>query len=196
MGPSFTVDAACASALLAIEIGVRDLLSHKCDLALVGGVERERAVADLGLFCQLGALSRREQIRPFDKDADGTILGEGLGMIVLKRRADAERDGNRIYAVIKGVGIASDGRALHVMAPRVEGEELALRRAYEMAGVSPRTRRADRSARHGDSGRRCGRDTGAEAASSANAKAHSALRARLGEVDDRPHHAGRGDRRA
>ena len=139
MGSSFTVDAACASALLAIEIGVRDLISRKCDLVLAGGANANAPLPTLSLFCQLGALSRQEQIRPFDKNADGTILGEGLGMIVLKRRADAERDGNRIYAFIKGVGIASDGRALHVMAPRVEGEELALRRAYEMAGFSPST---------------------------------------------------------
>ena len=139
MGSSFTVDAACASALLAIEIGVRDLISRKCDLVLAGGANANAPLPTLSLFCQLGALSRQEQIRPFDKNADGTILGEGLGMIVLKRRADAERDGNRIYAFIKGVGIASDGRALHVMAPRVEGEELALQRAYEMAGFSPST---------------------------------------------------------
>ena len=139
MGPSFTVDAACASALLAIEIGVRDLLSHKCDLVVAGGANVNAPLPTMSLFCQLGALSRKEQIRPFDKNADGTILGEGLGMIVLKRRADAERDGNRIYALVKGVGIASDGRALHVMAPRMEGEELALQRAYEMAGISPNT---------------------------------------------------------
>lgn len=139
MGPSFTVDAACASALLAIEIGVRDLLSGKCDLVLAGGANVNAPLPTMSLFCQLGALSHKEQIRPFDKNADGTILGEGLGMIVLKRREDAERDGDRIYAIVKGVGLASDGRALHVMAPRVEGEELALRRAYDMAGVDPAT---------------------------------------------------------
>jgi acyl transferase domain-containing protein/phosphopantetheinyl transferase len=139
MGPSFTVDAACASALLAIDIGVRDLLSQKCDLVLAGGANVNVPLPTTSLFCQLGALSRREQIRPFDKDADGTLLGGGIGMIVLKRKEDAQRDGNRIYALVKGVGVASDGRALHVMAPRVEGEELALRRAYEMAGVSPET---------------------------------------------------------
>jgi acyl transferase domain-containing protein len=93
----------------------------------------------LSIFCQLGALSPRQQLRPFDKKADGTLLGEGIGMLVLKRLQDAERDGDRIYAVIKGVGIASDGRGVSVMAPRVEGEELALRRAYEAAEVSPRT---------------------------------------------------------
>ncbi len=139
MGPSFTVDAACASALLAVEIGVRDLLSGKYDLVLAGGANVNAPLPTMSLFCQLGALSRKERIRPFDKSADGTILGEGLGMVVLKRREDAERDGDRIYALIKGVGVASDGRAVHVMAPRLEGEELALKRAYEMAGVSPDT---------------------------------------------------------
>ncbi len=137
MGPSYTVDAACASALIATDIGMRDLLSHKCDLALVGGVNIATPAPTFMLFCQLNALSHREQIRPFDKDADGTILGEGLGMVVLKRVEEAKRDGDRIYAVIKGTGTSSDGRAVHVMAPRLEGEELALRRAYEMAGISP-----------------------------------------------------------
>lgn len=139
MGPAYTVDAACASSLIALEAGMRDLLAQQCDLALVGGVQVTTPIPILSLFCQLNALSRRQQIRPFDKDADGTILGEGVGIIVLKRREDAERDGDRIYALIKGVGTASDGRARGVLAPRVEGGELALRRAYEWAGISPGT---------------------------------------------------------
>jgi phosphopantetheine--protein transferase-like protein len=139
MGPCYTVDGACASSLLALEIAIRDLSANKIDLAIIGGSQVSTPVPILGLFCQINALSHRQQIRPFDKDADGTILGEGIGMIVLKRRSDAKRDGNRIYALIKGVGSSSDGRGLSVMAPRAEGEELALRRAYEMADVSPRT---------------------------------------------------------
>ncbi len=139
MGPSYTVDAACASSLVAIEIALQALRSRQCDLALVGGVQVATPIPVLSLFCQLGALSRRQEIRPFDRDADGTILGEGIGLIVLKRRAEAEQDGDHIYAVIKGVGTASDGRARTVLTPRVEGEELALRRAYEMAGVAPET---------------------------------------------------------
>ena len=139
MGPTYTVDAACASSLVAVQLAVRDLLTGECDLALVGGAQVWVPVPTLNVFCQLGALSRRQQIRPFDKDADGTLLGEGIGMVVLKRLADAERDRDRIYAVIRGVGVASDGRGVGVMAPRVEGEELALRRAYEAAGVPPRT---------------------------------------------------------
>ncbi|HEU5422939.1 MAG TPA: type I polyketide synthase, partial [Nitrolancea sp.] len=135
----YTVDAACASSLIAIELALRDLQSGACDLALAGGSQVWIPVPALNVFCQLHALSHRQQIRPFDKDADGTLLGEGIGMIVLKRLADAERDGDRIYSVIRGVGVASDGRGTSVMAPRIEGEELALRRAYAAAGVAPET---------------------------------------------------------
>src|SRR5262249_54014692 len=117
MGPSYTVDAACASSLIATQIAMRDLMTDECDLALVGGVPGTAWGPISGLFCQLNALSRRQQIRPFDQQADGTILGEGVGMIVLKRRADAERDGDRIYALIRGVGTSSDGRGTSVMAP-------------------------------------------------------------------------------
>lgn len=139
MGPSYTVDAACASSLLAIDMAVRDLNAGRLDLALVGGSHVVTPVQVLMLFCQLGALSRREAIRPFDRDADGTILGEGIGMIVLKRLGDALRDGDRIYAAVRGVGVASDGRGASVMAPRLDGEILALRRAYESARVEPRS---------------------------------------------------------
>lgn len=139
MGMNFTVDAACASALLALELGVRDLLSDKCDTALVGGAFIISDLIPLAVFTQLNALSRRGEIRPFDQQADGTLMGEGVGILVLKRLEDAEQDRDRIYAVVKGIGTASDGRALGLLAPRVEGQELALRRAYEMAGLDPST---------------------------------------------------------
>jgi len=137
MGAAYTVDAACASSLVAIQHAVRDLLAGDCDLALAGGSQVWMPVATLNLFCRLGALSRRQQLRAFDKDADGTLLGEGIGTVVLKRADDAVCDGDRIYAVIRGVGVASDGRGMSVMAPRIEGEELALRRAYAAADVAP-----------------------------------------------------------
>src|SRR5262249_25612948 len=126
-----------ASSLVAVQLALRELRAGECDLALVGGSQVWMPVPTLGIFCQLGALSRRQQIRPFDKEADGTLLGEGVGMIVLKRLSDAGRDGDRVYALSRGVGLASDGRGLSVMAPRLEGEELALRRAYEGSGVAP-----------------------------------------------------------
>jgi len=137
MGPAYTVDAACASSLVAIDHAVRGLQSGDTDLALAGGAQVWMPVATLNLFCRLGALSRRQQLRAFDKDADGTLLGEGIGMVVLRRLEDALAAGDRVYALIRGVGVASDGRGAGVMAPRVEGETLALRRAYERAGVSP-----------------------------------------------------------
>lgn len=137
MGPNFTVDAACASSLIAADLAVRDLRAYRCDLALVGAVHLATHVPFLSVFCQLNALSRQSEIRPFDEHADGTLPGEGVGVMVLKRREEAEQDGDRIYAVIKSVGTSSDGRGLGPFAPRIEGEELAMRRAYEAAGISP-----------------------------------------------------------
>jgi acyl transferase domain-containing protein/phosphopantetheinyl transferase len=139
MGPSYTVDAACASSLVAVDLAIRGLRDGEFSMALAGGAHVSTPFTLMSLFCQLGALSRSQCIRPFDAGADGTLMSEGIGMVVLKRRADAERDGDRIYAVIQGVGVASDGRAVSVLAPRVDGEELALRRAYESAGIDPAT---------------------------------------------------------
>ncbi len=139
MGPNYTVDAACASSLIALDLAVQDLRCGKCDLSLVGGANLATAAPTFMLFCQLNALSRRGEIRPFDRDADGTLLGEGFGMVVLKRRSDAMRDGDNIYAFVKSVGVASDGRAQSVLRPRVEGEEIAIRRGYEAAAISPDT---------------------------------------------------------
>ena len=139
MGPNYLIDAACASSLVAVEMAARELRTGNCDLALAGGVNSNTSPVLMMIFSQLGALSHRGQLSSFDKDADGTLLGEGVGMVVLKRLAEAERDGNHIYAVLKNTGIASDGRATHVLAPRVEGEEMALRRAYEPVGIDPLT---------------------------------------------------------
>jgi acyl transferase domain-containing protein len=139
MGANYIVDAACASSLVAVDHAIRDLQSGRCDLAIAGGVHASTPPPIVTIFCQLKAISPKGQIRPFDDSADGTLLGEGVGMVVLKRLADAERDGNRIYATIRGIGVASDGRAVGLLAPRLEGEELALRRAYDTAGVPPQS---------------------------------------------------------
>jgi len=139
MGPNYLIDAACASSLVAIEMAARELETGRCDLAIAGGVNSNTSPVLMMIFSQLGALSHRGQLSSFDKDADGTLLGEGVGMVVLKRLDDAERDGNHIYAVLKNIGIASDGRATGVLAPRVEGEETALRRAYEPEHIDPLT---------------------------------------------------------
>lgn len=139
MGPNFTVDAACASSLIATELAIRDLRAGNADMILAGGVHVFAHIPFLQVFDTMRAMSLSSTIRPFDQDCDGTISGEGVGVLALKRLADAERDGDRIYAVIKGVGSASDGRAKGIVAPRPEGEELAMQRAYAAAGVAPQT---------------------------------------------------------
>lgn len=138
MGPNCIVDAACASSLVALEQACRELQLGRCDLMLSGGVHAQTPPHSYMIFSQINALSR-ERIRPFDAAGTGTLLGEGCGVVVLKRLADAERDGDRIYAVIKGIGVASDGRAKGLFAPRMEGQVVAMRRAYESSGIDPMT---------------------------------------------------------
>ena len=138
-GRNFTIDAACASSLIATEIAMEDLASGKADLVLAGGVHIFAHVPFLQVFDAMQAMSLSSTIRPFDENCDGTMSGEGVGILALKRVEDATRDGDRIYAVIRGAGSSSDGRAKGVTTPRVEGEELAMRRAYEAAGIDPRS---------------------------------------------------------
>ena len=138
MGPNYIIDAACSSSLVSVELAIKELLSNRCDMMLAGGVHAPCPPPLNMMFCQIGALSHSD-IRPFDKSADGTLLSEGLGIVVLKRLADAERDGDRIYAVVKGVGSSSDGKALGLLAPRKEGEVLAIQRAYAESGIDPDT---------------------------------------------------------
>lgn len=137
MGPNFIVDGACASSVLAVDAAVTELRRGRADMMLAGGVNTSTSVLVQIIFCKIGALSRRGKVRPFDRSADGTLLGEGQGIVVLKRLEDALRDEDRIYAVIKGIGAASDGRAMGLMAPRFEGEQLAMRRAYDASGLDP-----------------------------------------------------------
>jgi acyl transferase domain-containing protein len=138
-GPAYTVDAACASSLVAVDQACRDLADERTDLAICGGVHVAHEVTFWSVFCQLGALSRSQQIRPFAHKADGLLLGEGIGILVLKRLRDAEKSGDRIYAVIRGAGISSDGGSVGLMTPSVDGQLLALERAWSEAGIEPST---------------------------------------------------------
>jgi acyl transferase domain-containing protein/phosphopantetheinyl transferase (holo-ACP synthase) len=138
-GPAYTIDAACASALVAVDQACQLLETGRADLMLAGGVHLCHDPTFWSVFSQLGALSRAQRIRPFDRRADGLLIGEGVGVVVLKRAADAERDGDRIYAVVRGTGLASDGREASLMTPRVEGQLLALERAWRAAGLEPST---------------------------------------------------------
>ena len=136
-GANFTVDAACAASLAAVDAACKQLTTGAADLMLCGAVDLHNAIGDFLMFGSVFALSPTGRVATFDSAADGTALGEGVGCVVLKRLADARRDGDRIYAVIKGVGAASDGRARSLTAPRVAGQARAMRRAYRQARLSP-----------------------------------------------------------
>ena len=136
-GSNAVVDAACASSLAALRTAVMELQSHRCDVALTGGMDTFNDIFMYMCFSKTPALSPTGQARPFDANGDGTILGEGLGAVVLKRLSDAKRDGDRIYAVIKGLGSSSDGKGKAIYAPSAFGQQKALRRAYTDAGISP-----------------------------------------------------------
>ncbi len=136
-GINFSVDAACASSLAALYIGVRELRNHTSDMMLVAAADTHNQPGDYMSFSKVHALSPRGKCRTFDATADGIVISEGLAMLVLKRLSDAERDGDRIYAIIKGIAGSSDGRDLSLTAPRPAGQALSLERAYEDAGISP-----------------------------------------------------------
>ncbi|MFI5883164.1 beta-ketoacyl synthase N-terminal-like domain-containing protein [Streptomyces sp. NPDC051554] len=136
-GPAYTVDAACASSLIAVDQAVTELASGRCDLMLAGGVHHCHDITLWSVFSQLRALSPSQRIRPFHRDADGILIGEGTGVVVLKRLADAERDGDRIYAVIRGTGVSSDGRAASLVNPDSTGQTHAVRQAWQAAGLDP-----------------------------------------------------------
>jgi acyl transferase domain-containing protein/NAD(P)H-dependent flavin oxidoreductase YrpB (nitropropane dioxygenase family) len=137
-GTNYAVDAACASSLAAIDIACKELRAGTSSMVIAGGADVHNSIHDYQMFASVRALSPTGRCRPFDSSADGIALGEGVACVVLKRLADAERDGDRIYAVIKGIGSASDGRSLGLTAPRPEGQRRALERAYQVAGISPR----------------------------------------------------------
>ncbi|WP_141583421.1 beta-ketoacyl synthase N-terminal-like domain-containing protein [Actinomadura sp. WMMA1423] len=136
-GPAYTLDAACASSLLAVEHAVRALRGGQTDAMLAGAVHHAHHATVWSVFNRLRALSPSETIRPFDRSADGTLLAEGTGVVLLKRLSDAERAGDRVHAVILGAGSSSDGRAASVTSPPVDGQVLAVERAWRDAGLVP-----------------------------------------------------------
>jgi len=138
-GLNFTVDAACASSLAAVQVACQDLAYGITTMAVVGGVDTTQHPFGYTCFSKTRALSPAGVAGPFDRDSDGIVLGEGVGVLVLKPAEHAVRDGDRLYAVIRGVGGASDGRGRSLTAPSSEGQAEAVRRAYEVAGYSPAT---------------------------------------------------------
>ncbi|MDD2581014.1 MAG: beta-ketoacyl synthase N-terminal-like domain-containing protein, partial [Desulfuromonadaceae bacterium] len=135
-GGSCTLDAACASSLYAIKLATEELLSGRADAMLSGGLSRPDPLYTQMGFSQLRALSKRGVSAPFDAAGDGLVVGEGAGLFLLKRTEDAIADGDRIYGIIKGIGLSNDiGGSL--LAPMSEGQLRAMRAAYEKAGWNP-----------------------------------------------------------
>ena len=138
-GTNCVVDAACASSLSAIHLAALELWTGRSDMVVTGGIDTFNDIFMFMCFSKTPALSASGDSRPFSDEADGTILGEGVGMLVLKRQADAERDGDKIYAILKGIGTSSDGAGNAVYAPKAEGQIRCLNDAYRVAGVTPDT---------------------------------------------------------
>ena len=136
-GPSYAVDAACSATLVALQQALGQLASGECSVALVGGAYLALEPRTLLAFSKVGAVSAAGVCRPFDKRADGFVLGDGAGVLVLRPLEDALTAGDRVYAVIQGIGVSNDGASQGPMTPSRAGQLLALRRAYADAGFSP-----------------------------------------------------------
>ncbi|WP_163655232.1 beta-ketoacyl synthase N-terminal-like domain-containing protein [Listeria sp. PSOL-1] len=136
-GPAYTIDAACASGIVAINHSMALLRSGECDIAVAGGMHSGHSAMFWGAFDMLGAMSRKQVIAPFSKDADGLLIGQGGGFIVLKTLKKAQEDGDRIYAVLKESAVCSDGAGSHVTVTSVEGQVRVLEKAWKKAGMNP-----------------------------------------------------------
>src|ERR1700751_3661440 len=137
-GPNFVCDAACASAMAAMTAAAEGLVANDFDAVITGGIDRNMGAQTFVKFCKIGALSATGT-RPYAEGADGFVMGEGSAIFVMKRLADAERDGDKIYAVLRGIGASSDGKGQGVTAPNPVGQNFCLERAWQNAGLSPAT---------------------------------------------------------
>ena len=136
-GVNFIVGAACASSLAAIRIAIHELNSHSCDIVLSGGVGADNTLPAYVAFSKTMTLAKKSFCAPFDKEAEGILLGEGIGFVVLKRLEEAIAEKDRIYGVIKATGAASDGKAKSIYAPDQKGQILAIKNAYKSAQIDP-----------------------------------------------------------
>ena len=134
-GGSFTLDAACASSLFSIKLACEQLLSGQVDAMLAGGVSRPQSLYTQVGFTQLQALSPTGRCAPFDRDANGLVVGEGAGLVLLKRLDDALACQDTIHAVIKGWGVSNDIEG-NLVAPASEGQVRAMSSAFDMSGWS------------------------------------------------------------
>jgi len=135
-GPNYVCDAACASAMAAISSAAEGLVANDFDVAVTGGIDRNMGASTFVKFCKIGALSATGT-RPYADGADGFVMGEGAAIFLLKRLADAEHDGDNVYAVLRGMGGSSDGKGKGITAPNPIGQKFAIERAWQNAGLSP-----------------------------------------------------------
>jgi malonyl CoA-acyl carrier protein transacylase len=135
-GPNFVTDAACASSLAAVQAAIEGLVNRQYDLVLTGGIDRSMGVESFVKFSKIGALSP-DGSRPYADGANGFVMGEGGVVFMLKRLVEAEQDGDKIYAVIRGIGSSSDGKGKGITAPNPAGQIRAIERAWKNAGVAP-----------------------------------------------------------
>ena len=135
-GTNFTVDAACATSLAAIDQAVNGLRMGNFDMAIAGGVDQMMSPSAYIKFCKIGALSETGSY-PFDARANGFVMAEGAGMVILKRLSDAVKDGDRVYAVIRAIGASSDGKGKGITAPNPKGQKIAVEKAFEQVDYTP-----------------------------------------------------------
>jgi len=138
-GTNSVIDAACGSSLSAVHMAAMELACGRSDMVITGGIDTFNDIFMYTCFSKTPALSPSNIIRPFDSESDGTLIGEGLGLVVLKRLADAERDNDQIYAVTRGIGTASDGKKGAIYEPNAAGQKKALTSAYQLADIDPAT---------------------------------------------------------
>ena len=136
-GTNCVLDAACASSLAALKMAISDLLEGRSEMMITGGVDTDNSPFMYLCFSKTPAFTKDDKVKSFDVDSKGMLVGEGVGMVLLKRLDDAKADNDKIYAVIKGIGTSSDGKFKSIYAPRPEGQAKALKSAYERAGYPP-----------------------------------------------------------